>query len=118
MTLLSVAADVLWILALSIMASATRMAWRRMAAETPVPLRLRPGPAWRLKRNLALPLPVLCAFAVGLALLWGHRAGADTAHDVIFFGLRATLAAILALMHLNWLKGALEVLEAEGRLNR
>ncbi|MFN3512512.1 MAG: hypothetical protein ACK41C_05680 [Phenylobacterium sp.] len=118
MTLLSIAADVLWILALSIMASTSRMAWRRMSADTRVPLRLHPAPAWRVRRNLALPLPVLCAFAIGLAFLWGHRAGSDAVHDVIFFGLRATLAAILALLHLQWLRGALDVLEAEGKLDR
>ena len=112
MNLLSIAADALWILALSIMASSARAAWNRMDAETRVPM----IGGWRAPRNLALPLPVLAAFAVGLALLWGHRHAPDLAYNVIFFGLRATLAAVIAMIHLQWLKGALTALEAEGAL--
>jgi hypothetical protein len=120
MHLLSIAADVLWIIALSIMASTSRAAWLRMTPETKVPMQFaRDGRAsWRLARNLALPLPVLLAFAFGLVLLWGHRSVTDISYDVIFFGLRATLAAVLALMHLQWLKAALTTLEAEGALDR
>ena len=112
MTLLSIAADILWVISLSIMASATRMAWMRMDASTRVPLQ---GKA-RLPRNIALPLPVVLAFAFGMLLLWGHRSAGEVSYDVIFFGLRATLAAMLAMMHLQWLKGALATLEAEGSL--
>jgi hypothetical protein len=35
---------------------------------------------------------------------------------VIFFGLRATLAAVIAMIHLQWLRKTLETLEAEGSL--
>jgi hypothetical protein len=112
MTILSIAADVLWILSLSIMASATRTAWMRMAPETRVPVQ----GSWRLSRNVALPLPIVLAFMLGMALLWGHRHQTQLAYDVIFFGLRATFAAVVAMMHLQWLKGALATLEAEGAL--
>lgn len=112
MTLLSIAADILWIIALSIMASTTRMAWMRMDASTRVPMQ---GKA-RLPRNIALLLPMVLAFGFGALMLWGHRSATDITYDVIFFGLRATLAAMLAMMHMQWLKGALATLEAEGAL--
>ena len=111
MTILSIAADVLWILSLSIMASATRTAWMRMEPETRVPVM-----GGRLSRNVALPLPIVVAFLVGMALLWGHRHQTQLAYDVIFFGLRATLAAVIAMLQLQWLKGAMATLEAEGAL--
>jgi len=112
MSFLSIAADVLWIIALSIMAGGARAAWRRMEPQTRVPMQGN----WRLPRNAALILPVLLAFLFGLALLWGHRNAADLSYNVIFFGLRATLAAVIAMLHLQWLKGALTTLEAEGAL--
>ncbi|MGH6998603.1 MAG: hypothetical protein ACREEO_10415 [Phenylobacterium sp.] len=112
MSFLSIAADVLWILALSIMAGGARAAWRRMDADTLVPMQGR----WRLPRNTALVLPVVLAFLLGMALLWGHRSTSDLSYSVIFFGLRATLAAIVAMLHLQWLKGALATLQAEGAL--
>ena len=112
MTILSIAADVLWILSLSIMASATRTAWMRMEPETRVPMQ----GSWRLSRNVALPLPIVVAFLIGMALLWGHRHQTQLAYDVIFFGLRATLAAVIAMLHLQWLKGAMATLQAEGAL--
>ena len=112
MNVLSIAADTLWIIALSIMAGAARVAWRRMDSGVMVPM----IGTWRLPRNLALIVPVAAAFVVGVVLLWGHRNAADLSANVIFFGLRATLAAIVAMVHLQWLKGALSTLEAEGSL--
>lgn len=112
MTFFSIAADVLWILSLSIMASATRAAWMRMDRETQVPV----IGSWRLSRNVALPLPIVLALVAGLALLWGHRHQTQLSYDVIFFGLRATLAAVIAMVQLQWLKGVLATLDAEGAL--
>lgn len=116
MTLLSIAADILWIIALSIMASASLTAWRRMEPDTRVPMQGDPRKALRLKRDVALGLPIALAFLFGAVLLWGHRSVAEITYDVIFFGLRATLAAVIAIMHLQWLRGALNALEAEGVL--
>ncbi len=112
MNVLSIAADTLWIIALSIMAGAARVAWRRMDAGVMVPM----IGTWRLPRNLALITPVALAFALGVALLWGHRNATDLSANVIFFGLRATFAAIVAMLHLQWLKGALSTLDGEGAL--
>jgi len=116
MTLLSIAADILWIIALSIMASASLTAWRRMEPTTRVPTVGPPRTAPRLRRDLALGLPMAAAFALGAVLLWGHRSQANILYDLIFFGLRATLAAVVALLHLQWLRRALDLLEAEGAL--
>ena len=118
---LSIAADTLWIIALAIMATTTRTAWRRMTPQTRVPMMFgrddQPS-SWRLGRDMALTLPVALALLFGMVLLWGHRSVTDLTYDVIFFGLRATLAAMLTIMHLQWLKAALGVLEAEGELDR
>ncbi|UTP39718.1 hypothetical protein M9M90_00640 [Phenylobacterium sp. LH3H17] len=116
MTLLSIAADILWIVALSIMASASLTAWRRMDPDTRVPMQGDPRKALRLKRDVALGLPIGLTFLFGAVLLWGHRSVTEITYDVIFFGLRATLAAVIAIMHLQWLRGALNALEAEGVL--
>lgn len=120
MHILSLAADALWIIALAIMASITRTAWMRMTADTKVPLQFHKDgrPAWRLKRDFALVLPVAAAMLFGMALLWGHRSVTDISYDVIFFGLRATLAAMIALLHMQWLKQAMTALAAEGALIR
>lgn len=118
---LSIAADTLWIIALAIMASTTRTAWRRMSRETKVPMMFRQDgqpSGWRLRRDVGLILPVALAFLFGAVLLWGHRSVTEPSYDVIFFGLRATLAAMLALMHMQWLKAALAALDAEGELDR
>jgi hypothetical protein len=120
MHVLSLAADALWIVALAIMASVSRTAWRRMTSETKVPLQFHKDgrPAWRLKRDVALVLPIAAAFLLGMALLWGHRSVTDLTYDVIFFGLRATLAAMIALLHMQWLRQAMTTLQAEGELDR
>ena len=115
----SLIGDALWIIALSIMASATRMAWGRMTPETRVPLQfaLNGKPTLRLKRNLALLLIPTAAFFLGLALVAFNRNAANNLEQsVILFGVRATAAALIAVGHLRWLKAALELLESEGAL--
>lgn len=112
MSILSIAADTLWIIALSIMAGGARVAWRRMDAKTMVPM----IGTWRLPRNQALILPIALAFVAGAVMLWGHRSTSDLSYSIIFFGLRATLAAVIAMLHLQWLKGAVATLDSEGAL--
>jgi hypothetical protein len=119
MTFLLYAGDALWILALSIMAGAARNAWRRMDADTLVPMQFKPDgtPGWRAKRFVALLALPGIAFAVSLLLLVRNRnlgLTADTA--LILFGVRATLAGLFPLAYLRWLKPAMAQLEAEGAL--
>jgi len=116
MGLLHIAGDALWIVALSIMASVSQAAWKRIEPETRVPV--FGLPELRLKRGPALILVPAAAFVVGIVLVLANRqaAGAGGPGAVILFGVRATSAALFALLHLRWLKAALEVLAAEGSL--
>jgi len=119
MSLFSVIGDVLWILALSVMASATRAAWTRISPDTTLPMTFRQdgGPGVRLKRNLALLIMPVAGFVLGLALVVGNRSPHAAPDQVlILFGIRALVAPLLAVAHLRWLKAALGVLEAEGAL--
>ncbi|THD57894.1 hypothetical protein [Phenylobacterium sp.] len=119
MTLLIYVGDALWIVALAIMAAASREAWKRMDADTRVPMVLRRdgSPAFRAMRDVALAAPPAVAFAVSLFLVAGVRNLAmDADEALILFGVRATLAALFALAHLRWLKAAMAQLEAEGAL--
>lgn len=119
MSPLAMAGDVLWILALSIMASTTRAAWMRMTPQTLVPMSFGQDgkPRLRLKRNLALLILPVGGFVLGLVLVaFNRNVGADPSQAIILFGVRATAAALLALAHLRWLKAALDALDAEGAL--
>jgi hypothetical protein len=119
MTILMYVGDALWVLALAIMAGASREAWKRMDAGTMVPMAFRQdgSPGFRAKRAVALSALPLVAFAVSLLLVLRNRNLAVSPDEaLILFGVRATLAALFALAHLRWLKAALTQLEAEGAL--
>ena len=94
--------DALWIIALSIMFSASRAAWSRTRPGEK--LRLPIGEIGRGLGVWALPGAAF-AFSIWLALQAREQEG-DAA--VIVFGVRATGAALLALLHLRWLKAAMD----------
>jgi hypothetical protein len=119
MPLLSLAGDALWIIALSIMAGGSRSAWGRIAPETKIPLQFAQNgaPTWRFRRNIALIAFPAIAFVVGVLLvLFNRNVAANPNTALIFFGVRATVAALFAIMHLRWLTAALELLDREGLL--
>jgi hypothetical protein len=59
------------------------------------------------------------AFFLGMMLLAANRnTQAEGTNALILFGVRATMAAILTLMHLRWLQAALKTLEEEGEIER
>jgi hypothetical protein len=119
MTLLLYVGDALWIIALSIMASAARQAWARMDADTRVPMSFRADgtPGYRARRAVALWALPATAFAVGLLLFVRDRAvGMSGDFVLILFGVRATFAALFPLAYLRWLKAAMAQLQAEGAL--
>ena len=119
MNILGVIGDVLWILALSIMAGASRMAWGKIGKAIKVPLLWSPSGAtlWRAPRGLALTLLPTVAFLISVYLLWGSRQiTSDLTVELIMLGLRATLAAILAVVHLTQVRRALNQLAAEGQI--
>ena len=119
MTIFSLGGDVLWIIALSIMASASRAAWVRIDPATAVPINFtqdgRPG--LRVSRAVALSaIPVLGFIAGALLVVFNRNATGDPNQALILFGIRSLAAALFAIAHLRWLKAALDALEAEGRL--
>jgi hypothetical protein len=119
MTFFSLAGDVLWIIALSIMASASRSAWMRIDPDVAVPMSFtqdgRPG--IRVSRGLALSAIPVLGFVVGIVLVvFNRNIAGDPSQAMILFGVRSLAAALFAIAHLRWLKAALEQLETEGRL--
>jgi hypothetical protein len=94
--------DGLWIIALSIMFSASRAAWSQTRSGEK--LRLPIGEIGRGLGVWALPGAAF-AFSIWLALQAREQEG-DAA--VIVFGVRATGASLLALLHLRWLKAAMD----------
>ena len=111
--------DVLWIIALSIMAGASRDAWKRTTPQTRMPMQFRAdgAPLWRARRNSALLTLPIIAFLVSLVLVVFDRNQAATGdRAVILFGVRALAASLLALAHLRWLRASMAVLEQEGAL--
>jgi hypothetical protein len=111
--------DLLWAIAMGVMANFSRLAFLAIPPGTPTPA---PWNFWgakgpRAPRALALVFTPTIAFLVGAALVVvaaTHRTVDSAA--IIIFGARALLAALFALAHLTHLRGALNVLEAEGKL--
>ena len=119
MPLLTYAGDVLWILALSVMASAARQAWQRTTPETRMPMQFRAdgAPMWRARRNSALLTMPTVAFVVSVILVVVNRNQVAAGDAIlILFGVRALAAALFALAYLRWLKASMAVLEQEGAL--
>lgn len=119
MQFLTYAGDALWIISLSIMAGASREAWKRTDPDTRMPMQFRAdgAPLWRAKRNSALLTLPVTAFAVSVILVVFNRNQAATGDEaVILFGVRAIAAALFALAHLRWLKASMDILAKEGAL--
>jgi hypothetical protein len=93
--------DALWVVALAIMFGASRQAWGRTQPGERLKL-----PIGEVGRGLALWALPAAAFAFSLWLALQARAQTGDA-AVIVFGLRATAASLLALLHLRWLNVAL-----------
>ena len=96
--------DALWVVALAIMFGASRQAWSRTTPGEK--LKLPIGMVGRALALWALPLGAF-AFSLGLAVEARDRPF-DGDAAVIVFGVRAVAAPLLALLHLRWLKAALE----------
>jgi len=101
-TIFAYAGDAMWVVALTVMFAASRAAWRRTEGRARV--RYMGGQGPRVFALWALPL---AAFAVSLWPAFQARgAMADTA--LIIFGVRATTAPLLALLHLRGLRDSLK----------
>jgi hypothetical protein len=115
---LSIAGDVFWILGLALVSALSWGAGKRIGPETKVPV------AWkgeavsaRAHRLPALWLVPVLAFALGVWLKFESRApGIDLNGALIALGVRATLAPLIAVLHMGQIRRALATLEAEGAL--
>lgn len=115
---LTIAGDVFWILALALMASFTLAAWKRIPADAGVPVLWKGLSATaRLPRWVALLALPIVAFLIGAWLqVESREPGLDLTGALIVLGVRATLAPLLAVLHLGRVQKALAILEAEDAL--
>jgi hypothetical protein len=118
MGVLAILGDILWILALSIMAGASRVAWAKIGKGIPVPMIWSPAgkTLWRAPRLVALTLLPTAAFLLSLYLLAISREPVSLTFAVILLGVRATVASVLAMIHLAQVRRGLNQLGAEGRI--
>ena len=117
LTVLHFLADGLWILAMSLIASTSRGALKRVPASAKMPMQWdKDGkPTWRLARNVALGVMFGTPLVLGLALSATSRLAVHDAQSaVILFLLRTLLAGLFAVVCLTWLRGSLRTLEDEG----
>jgi hypothetical protein len=117
MGVLAVLGDILWLLALSIMGGASRLAWGKVR-DLLVPMVWSPSgkTLWRAPRAVALASVPAFAFLLSLWLLVESRRPADLNVGIILLCVRATLAAIFAVVHLTQVRRALNQLAAEGQI--
>src|SRR4051812_30872454 len=116
--LLDIAGTVLWVIALGIMAGASRRAFNQIPKGVPVPMLWdnKRVVVWRAPRTLGLTLTIIIAFFAGIPLLYLSKTAPNLAQQIIWFGVRATLAPLIAVAHLGHLRRAIQTLGAEGRL--
>ena len=117
-TVLHIAGNLLWVIALAIMAGASRTGFRTIPQGVGVPM-LWDGKhvvALRLPRTPALTLLPAFAFFLGLVFLYLSYGAATIETQVIWFGIKAALAPLIALLHLTHVKRAIQTLGAEKRL--
>jgi amino acid transporter len=117
MNILGVIGDVLWLLALSIMAGASRMAWGKVK-NLLVPMVWSPSgkTLWRAPRAVALASTPTLAFLLSLWLLVESRRPLELDVGIILLCVRAILAAIFAVVHLAQVRRALNQLAEEGQI--
>ena len=117
MNILGIIGDVLWLLALSIMGGASRMAWGKVR-DVLVPMVWAPSgkTLWRAPRAVALASVPIFAFLLSLWLLVESRRPQEANWAIILLCVRAILAAIFAVVHLTQVRRALNQLAEEGQI--
>ena len=117
LTVLIYLGDAVWILALALMAGASRAAWNRMDADTLVPLQPGAPRSPRLRRNIALSAAPATAFLPSLFLVAGVRSlGLTPEMALILFGVRIVQTTHTTHTLLGWLRAVLAQLKTEGAL--
>ncbi|HEX3887694.1 MAG TPA: hypothetical protein VHW05_09375 [Phenylobacterium sp.] len=101
-TIFAFAGDAMWVIALAIMFGASRQAWGQTQGRPKV--RFLGG---QMPRGIALWFLPAAAF---VASLWLALQARETAEQTVMvvFGVRAVSAPLLAILHLRWLRDALE----------
>jgi hypothetical protein len=117
-SVISVAGTLIWVVALSIMAGVSRVAFRQIPENVSVPMLWdnKRVVIWRAPRKLGLVLLLLVGIFGGFVLLYLAQTAVLVEYAVIWFGVRAMLAALLTLAHLSHIRRAIQTLGAEGRL--
>lgn len=115
---LAVIGDAVWILALSLIAGASRTAWPRIEPDASVPMQfsLKRRPLWRAPKPVALLFTPVLATVVGLALGYAARTPADGSAPLLIFGVRMALGPPFVLLHWFYLHLAMTTLADEGQL--
>ena len=94
--------DALWVIALTIMFAASKRAWGETTTRATLPFL-----GGRAPRAIALWMLPVASFAASLWLLLQARE-AQSDMILLVFGVRATLSALLAMLHLRWVEQALK----------
>jgi hypothetical protein len=117
MNLPAIIGDVLWLLALSIMGGASRMAWGKVG-DVLVPVIWAPSgqTLWRAPRAVALASLPTFAFLLSLWLLVESKQVLEPTVAIMLLCVRAILAAIFAVVHLTQVRRALNQLVGEGQI--
>jgi purine-cytosine permease-like protein len=113
---LAIVGDAVWILALSLIAGASKSAWARIEPDASVPMPSGSRILWRAPKLVALLFTPVLATLIGLALGAAARMPSESAAPLIVFGARMALAPPLVLLHLMHLHRAMGVLADEGQL--
>lgn len=119
LSVLSILGDAFWIVAMAMIASATRNIWKALPADARLPMQwgLNRKPTWRARKPLALGLTLGIALVFGLILSAAARDPALAPDErLVLFLVRAATAPLFVLVHLLWLRAAVRVLDAEGAL--
>ncbi|PZQ57917.1 MAG: hypothetical protein DI570_19035 [Phenylobacterium zucineum] len=119
LNILSILGDAVWIVAMSMIASATRATWARLAADARLPMQwgLDRKPTWRAGKPLALAVTVGFPLVFGLVLsALARTPGLAPDQLTILFLVRVATAPLFILGHMLWMRAALRTLEAEGAL--
>jgi len=119
LSVISILGDAVWIVAMAMIASATRAAWARMAADAQLPMQWSADrkPTWRAGKPLALAVTLGVPLVFGLVLSGLARSPGLAADQLtILFLVRVATAPLFILGHMLWMRAALRTLEAEGAL--
>jgi hypothetical protein len=115
---LSIAGDLFWILALAVMSALSWAAQKRIPKGLSVPV------AWRGEQVLVrAPKPAALWGTIVLGLVVGAwlqiesvNRGTTVDYAIIWLGVRATIAPLLATLHITQVRKGLETLGREGSL--